>query len=245
MGRLLLNHAHWIDRGDEPHSSVAPPVRGVIRRVPSAAMRRSVLPALALALALTACGGGDSDDEAGAPTPTPPASSSGAAPVSSESPAPVAPNERGNVPGQLGVPITVIPAATSGEATPRMTMTIKQIAPDVVCDQDDDPAVNGHYVGLEIEIDTSPQYDPRGLTTFREYDFTVLGADGNPVTKGAPILPDESNAPFCLDPTVMLTNFRFPPGQEYTGWLVLDLTVNTGTLVYRPDGAATGWEWQF
>jgi hypothetical protein len=37
---------------------------------------------------------------------------------------------------------------------------------------------------------------------------------------------------------------RIAPGYDYEGWIVLDVPVTTGALVYEPEGA-NGWEWEF
>lgn len=208
-------------------------------------MRRSVLPALALAvavnLATTACGAGDSDSEVGAPTPTPPASSTAVA-VSGEA-APLLGdveaqrNERGNVPWQFGEPAGVRAAGVPG-APPVLTITVEQIVVDPECDSEEEP-VHGRFVALDLTIATTPELDPRVPTSFTGEQFQVIGPDGVPFSS------EESNASNCFEPEVYVPNMRFPPGVEYWGRLVLDVPFGSGAVVYTPDGATGGWEWQF
>lgn len=208
-------------------------------------MRRSVLPALALAvavnLAATGCGAGDSDSDAAVPTPSPPPSSSAVAATGEAAPLLTdlegQRNERGNVPRQLGEPAGVRASGVPG-APPVLAFTVEEIVVDPVCENEDKP-VNGRFVALDMEIVTTPDLDPRVPTSFTEEQFRFIGPDG------APFEPEDSNAAKCLDPKVYVPNMRFPPGVEYRGWLVLDVPAGSGSVVYTPDGATGGWEWQF
>lgn len=191
--------------------------------------------ALAVALAVSGCGGGD-DEDAAAPIPTPPAD----APATSEAPpeTPELPrNERGNVVRQLGEEIVLVPAADPA-APPPVTFTVQEIAVDPACDTED-PPVSGHYVVLRMSVSASPDYDPRVVAGLSEDDFTVLGPDG------AAVEIDDSNKFACKKPEETVSNMRFPPGAIYTGWIVLDVPVSSGTLVYEVGGSAAGSEWQF
>jgi hypothetical protein len=201
-------------------------------------MRRSVLPALALAvgLAVSGCGGGD-DEDAAAPTPTPPAGSTATGEPSAEAPElPV--NERGNVVRQVGETV-VLHGAEDPAAQPDVAFTVTEIVVDPPCERTDDLSLNGHFVGIHMTVTASPDYDPRVVTSLKVEHFGILGPDG------APIQVEDSNGDLCMEPEVTISNMRVPPGVEYTGWLVLDVPVTTGTLVYAARGTAPGSEWQF
>ncbi|WP_155858745.1 hypothetical protein [Candidatus Blastococcus massiliensis] len=202
-------------------------------------MRRSVLPAMALALgvAVSGCGGG-SDRDAAVPTPTPLAgSTAGQEPPATDTPAePV--NERGNVVRQLGEAVVVHPADDPA-AQPDLAFTVLEITVDPECDRTDDPPVNGHFVAIRMEVAASPDHDPRVLTSFTEEDFSILGPDG------AVVEVEDSNGDLCMEPEVTVSNMRFPPGIEYSGWIVLDVPVTAGALVYAAGGPQPDSEWQF
>ncbi|TKJ35171.1 hypothetical protein [Blastococcus sp. CCUG 61487] len=204
-------------------------------------MRRSLLPALAaIAVTVAACGSGE-DADAAAPTPTPPAegtpaaSTGEAAPLLSDLEAQR--NERGNVPRQLGELAGVRPGGAPG-AAPQAAIRVEQIVVDPECESEEVP-VNGRFVALEMSVLTTPDLDPRVPMSFTEERFSVLAPDGTSITT------EDSNASDCLDPEVFVPNMRFPAGVEYRGWLVLDVPVGSGTVVYSPPGATGGWEWQF
>lgn len=204
-------------------------------------MRRSVLPALSLALALSGCGFSDSSDEdANGTGATPPSTSSPA--TGSGTAAEVALNERGNVPLEIGEEAGIRPSATQ-DGPPALSLALDEVVVDSPCadaeDSDFTPA-NGHFVALRLRVTTTTEYDARVLTSFNDYDFQVVGPDGRDV--GSTFSDDARG---CFDPTRMLHHMRIGPGQEYVGWMVLDLPVTSGAVVYAPAGASNGWEWQF
>ena len=202
---------------------------------------RRVLPALALALVLPACGGGDPEIAAGGTVVTlPPASTSPAAPSEPAAPpAEPARNERGSVPLQVGEAVAV-PASDAPGAPTGLTFALEEFDLNPPCDSGEEQApVTRNFLAWRMRVVTTADYDPRALTIFQERDFMVLGPDG------AVVEYVEGNAPICLDEPTSLANARFAPGQEYSGWLVLDVPVSDGTLVYAPYGRSTGWEWAF
>ncbi|WP_147252115.1 DUF4352 domain-containing protein [Blastococcus sp. TF02-09] len=198
-------------------------------------MRRSVLPALLLTVALSACGFSDEDGAAEGSAPT--ASSSTPADESAGA-TEAARNERGNIPVQVGEEIALRPSADPDEP-PAVTLSVEEIVVDVVCDDDnEEPPENGHYLAVRLIATATDRYDPRLVTPISDYDFAVIGEDGetyNPVSEAAQV---------CLEQERLIQNMRIAPGVDYDGWLVFDVPVTTGALVYAPEGP-TGWEWAF
>jgi hypothetical protein len=199
-------------------------------------MRRSVLPALALVLVLSGCGFRDrADPDAAEAGRVPATASSSAAGSTTEA----ARNDRGNIPMQLGEPLAVVSSAAPG-APPPVTLSIDEIDVDPPCQEDfEEPPENGHFVGLLLRATALPAYDPKAFVSFTDYDFRVIGPDGNVTPSVSDIAGD------CMDAKFLIHNMRIGPGQEYIGWIVLDVPVTTGLLVYAPHGASTGWEWRF
>lgn len=199
-------------------------------------MRRSVLPALLLALTLSACGFSDADGDAdGSAAPSTSSPATETAPATE-----VTLNERGNIPVAFGEQITVRPAAAAGEP-PVLTLNVEEVVVDPPCDDDSEvEPTNGHYVAFRMVATASDEFDPKVTTPIADYDFSVLGADGATFD---PVTP-EGRA--CFAPPRLIQNMRIGPGYEYEGWMVLDVPVATGSLVYAPGGDGPNqWEWQF
>lgn len=202
-------------------------------------LRPLVLPAVALALAATACGGEGSDVAAGGTVTTLSPATSSTAPRSTVPPPAPEPqrNERGNVPLQVGERVAV-PVSDAPGAPTALTFGLEEFELNPPCDSGVEQApASRNYLAFRMRVETTPDYDPRSLTTIQERDFAVLGPDGEEI-------PDViGNAPTCLDEPTAFAKLRLGPAQEYTGWLVLDVPVDAGTLVYAPQGRSTGWEW--
>lgn len=201
-------------------------------------MRRSVLPALALTVVLAGCGFSEaSDGDAdGSGTTVPSASETAGADTGAGT---VALNERGNVPTQLGEEV-VVRSSLGPDGPPMLTLTLQEVAVDPVCDDDSEvPPENGHYVALLLRAEASPEFDPRVVTVVADYDFSVLGADGGTY----PTVTESGRA--CFGAPRLIQNMRVGAGEEYVGWMVLDVAVDGGTLVYAPGDAPHGWEWEF
>ena len=199
-------------------------------------MRRSVLPALLLALTLSACGFSDADGDAdgsAAPSTSSPATE----------PAPgteVTLNERGNVAMAFGEAAAIRPSSDP-EAPPMLTLTIEELLVDPPCDDESEvEPENGHYLAFRMRAVASADFDPRVATPIADYDFSVLGADGatfDPVTPAGRA---------CFGPPRLIQNMRIGPSYVYEGWMVLDVPVTAGSLLYAPGGdGPEQWEWPF
>lgn len=199
-------------------------------------MRRSALPALSLALALSACGFSDAEDgdaDGTAPTGT---STSSTAPAAGT---PADLNERGNVPARIGEEVAIRPS-TDPEEPPALTLSIEDVVVDAVCDDDsEEPPENGHYIAFRMRASATAEFDPREVVPISDYDFTVIGPDGDTID------PVSEAGQACYGPPRLIQNMRIGPGYEYEGWMVLDVPVTTGTLVYDPGQVPYGWEWPF
>lgn len=202
--------------------------------------RAALLPAVVLALALTACGSG-ADDEAGVVVTVPPASSSAAAPTTPATAldAAAAPNWRGNIVTAVGEPAVMRRSADPG-APAILSFTVEQFVINPVCDSGFEQApVTANFLGVALRVETTMDYDPRELRSFSEFDFSILDADGA-------LLGDViGNGQLCFGEEDELSHRRMGPGQVYEGWIVLDMPIREGTLVYSPPGQPNGWEWQF
>ncbi|MGY2127586.1 hypothetical protein [Blastococcus sp. SYSU DS0617] len=202
-------------------------------------MRRSVLPALALALTLTACGFSDAadGDDAG-PEPTGSSARSTAAGSGTEETEPEL-NERGNVPLRFDEEAAVRPSSDPDEP-PMLTLGMVRLVVDPVCDDDSEvPPANGHYVAFRMRAEASEEFDPRVVTTIADYDFSVVGPDGTTYD------PVSSEARACFGAPRQIQNMRIGPDQAYEGWMVFDVPVTSGSLVYAPRDGPHGWEWPF
>ena len=98
---------------------------------------------------------------------------------------------------------------------------------------------NGHYIALRMVATASEEFDPRVTTPIADYDFRVLGDDG------AEFDPATPAGWACYGAPRLIQNMRIGPGYEYDGWMVLDVPVTSGSLVYAPGDEPYGWEWQF
>lgn len=203
--------------------------------------RPGILPAVALVLAVSACSGADAADEGGTVVTVSP--SAGSVPRTTP-PAPAldaeaALNERGNIVKEVGEPAGIRRSADPGSPA-ILTFTVEDLVINPECDSGFEQApLTGNFLGIFMRVETTPDYDPKQLRTFSEYDFAILGPDGTPIP---PVL---DNAMVCFGADDDMSAHRMGPGEQYAGWVVLDMPVREGTLIYRPAGEPNGWEWEF
>lgn len=119
---------------------------------------------------------------------------------------------------------------------------ITQIDPDLRCTAEDaEEPVNGRFVGLEFEVETSPQLGETGsLATFNLHpeQFTAVLADGEKQGR----VVGESRS--CLTRGEYLPD-ALTAGMSATGMLVLDVPEGTESIVLEglPFRSTRGWEW--
>lgn len=119
---------------------------------------------------------------------------------------------------------------------------ITRIQPDLRCTAEDaEEAVNGRFVGLEVEVETSTtlgQTGSRATFSLHPEQFTAVQPDGSAVGR----LLGESRA--CLPREEYLPD-GVTAGTSATGMLVLDVPEETESLVLegQPFRSRRGWEW--
>ncbi|QEW01236.1 DUF4352 domain-containing protein [Microbacterium caowuchunii] len=147
-------------------------------------------------------------------------------------------SDRGNLVKEVGQ----LAGMTLGEdsAVPVAQFVVTDIVVDIACtDQYADPPKNGHFVGIHLNVETTPELAQAeiGTVTFSEWVWQAFDANGTRVND--PL----GNASWCMD-----SGDRLPldigPGQSVAGWVVLDLPTDHGSVAYLP-WATTGWEWAY
>lgn len=101
---------------------------------------------------------------------------------------------------------------------------------------------NGYFITFEVESSMAADMasdsgeDDVFLPLLAEA-FEVLDADGESVGSGT------ESSWLCFEPDVLAPAF-VGPGEEASGMVVLDSSVEHGSIRYAPDGQA-GWTWEF
>ena len=211
-------------------------------------MRRTFAVGVAVALLVSGCSDADepADDQPAAssaddgPLALPPAPSSSATPAPTTSPSPSAPaepNERGNV-----VQVTGQQAGIQGpDGRQQVIFSVDSVVVDQPCSGEQSAPMNGHYLGVQVRVTTGDLGFLGGTWSMSANDFAVVQPDGtlrfDLATEGALD---------CLDGSGRFPTTALEPGRKYTGTIVLDSPVTSGTLVFAPPGLqGNGWEWQF
>ncbi|GAA1468892.1 hypothetical protein GCM10017607_19930 [Microbacterium thalassium] len=147
-------------------------------------------------------------------------------------------NDRGNLVkdvGQLAGMSTVDDADVTAAQ-----FAVTDIVVDVDCtDEYADAPKNGHFVGIHLNVETTPELAQDELPTvsFSEWAWQAFDADDKRVND--PV----GNAFWCMDAGDQLPS-DIGPGQSASGWIVLDLPTDHGAVVLTM-GAANGWEWAY
>jgi len=211
-------------------------------------VRRMSVLGVAAALLVTGCSNTDepaadqpaATSAADAPLALPPAPSPAPTPAptsTSPPPAPAQPNERGNV-----VQVTGQQAGIQGpDGRSQVIFSVDSVVVDQPCAGGRSPATNGQYLGVQVRVATGDLGFLGGTWSMSANDFAVVQPDGTMRfdlgTEGA------LN---CLDGSSRFPATALEPGRTYTGTIVLDSPVTSGTLVFAPPGLqGNGWEWQF
>jgi hypothetical protein len=212
-------------------------------------VRRTWVLGVAAALLVSGCSDSPEPTEdqpaatsaADGPLALPPAPSSGSAssaPSTTSSPsAPAEPNERGNV-----VQVTGQQAGIQGpDGRQQVIFSVDSVVVDQPCSGEQSAPTNGHYLGVQVRVTTGDLGFLGGTWSMSANDFAVVQPDGTMRfdlgTEGAQR---------CLDDSGRFPGTALEPGRKYTGTIVLDSPVTSGTLVFAPPGLqGNGWEWQF
>lgn len=195
-------------------------------------MRTAAIPfaAMAAALLLTGCGssGGDS-------VPTTTESPAVATTTAATAPAKTT-SVRGNLVQGIGVEAGI---GKPGEA-PVIKWTVTDIKADVPCTESTAlPSVNGHFVVVSIDAETSPAFAPAKLPAgfFHPGNYWSL-MDASGITH-----PQADS-----DAVYRCRKGDWPidlaPGSKYRFQLTFDSPTTGGVLAFAPTGPG-GWEWKF
>ena len=102
-----------------------------------------------------------------------------------------------------------------------------------------EPASNGHYLVLSYDVNTHPGLDTTyGGFSLNPYGFVAFDSDGKRVND--PV----GNSSSCLESAERLP-LEIGPSESASGKIAFDVPTETGTIVYRPAGAQSGWSWSY
>lgn len=206
----------------------------------------AVLAATACLAALTACGGSSDEAVAAATsssaTTTSAAATTSAAPPTTTSPTTAATSTssgpsrspRGNIVKQLGEEGGVRNASGGPLA---VGFTVDSIQIDPTCDAPSPPEpMNGHFIAVEMTMNIDPSVTDGFFLAAK--DFAIVGPNGitdtNVVGYGWECMRNR------------ISERQSQPG-KYQGYVVLDASETSGTLIFAPYlfGEKGGWEWSF
>ena len=180
-----------------------------------------------LALSLSACGGGATGGTSTETVaPVEPATKSTAAAVTPAAAPEEAKSERGNTIKKVGDPsFWRVGDVPEGAEVGRFT--IKKIAPVKCTEQFATKPVNGHLVGLTIDVVTKKELanEPIPSVYLSAYDFEYIAPNGTTFNGNLASVATYG----CLDPSLALKS-EFGPAEKGTGVLILDLPQKGGVL---------------
>lgn len=162
-------------------------------------------------------------------------------PTEAETPTPEAPatSDRGFLVKQVGE-LGGLTDEITGDWT--VDFTVSNITVDFQCTNGFAEAPkNGHFVALEMQINTHPAWDSAlyGDFMMNPYDFQVF--DANNMRVNDPI----GSSYMCLDASQQVPN-QIGPSQSVAGVMVFDVPTPTGVIAYSPTiYGAGGWEWAY
>ncbi|MHA7190513.1 hypothetical protein ACX80N_09515 [Arthrobacter sp. MDT2-16] len=175
-----------------------------------------------------------------APTALPPAPAPTQAPPAQAPPGNSLTSPRGNLVKQVGELAGIRDA--NGEYL--AAFTVNDIIVDIPCtDELADPPENGHFVALDVSVETSPNMLTSDLIqqfSMSSLTFQAIGPDG--VTSNAGT--DSAATLFCLDDSVQLPG-NIGPGEKAQGLVLLDVENPTGTLIYEDFWTDSAWEYAY
>ncbi len=202
-----------------------------------------ILATAATLLALTACGGPVPTVDA-SPPPTPTSTPSPTAwtrsPTPTPPPTPTGPttNRRGNLEAALGETAIL----TNADGSTLVTWSIDEIDSDLKCTEEyhTKTAENGNLIGVKLTLETHDLQE--SYFSLSPYDWSYIGPDGITLTDLGTIATYG-----CVSDGEEMHTGELQPGQKYVGTVVLDVTTDTGTLVFEPSSInpESGWEVKF
>lgn len=173
-------------------------------------------------------------------TPPPAAAPTQAAPPPAAAPANPQTSPRGNLVKQVGE-LAGIKDAT-GEYL--AAFTVNDIIVDIPCtDELASAPENGHFVALDVSVETSPNMLNSDLIqqfSMSSSTFQAIGPDGTTSNAGT----DSAATIFCLDNSVLLPS-TIGPGEKANGLVLLDVQQPSGTLIYQDYWTDSAWEYTY
>ncbi|MET3952984.1 hypothetical protein [Arthrobacter sp. UYEF36] len=150
-------------------------------------------------------------------------------------------SDRGNFVESVGE--TELFAARNGDQV--VSFTISSIAVDVPCtDEYAVPAQNGHFLTLEMAVETSAKLTDEVNPFFLLGDgaWKAIAPDGT--TSNAQLATGAALSCFAEDDVLPS---MIGPGEKAKGKIVLDVEDSQGILVldYKPSGVGEGREWSY
>lgn len=146
---------------------------------------------------------------------------------------------RGNLIKRPGDGATV----TNANGALLASFVVKSIQVDAPCTgQFAMPAENGHFVLLEIDVETTAALADAPIKQFSlaGYGWKTIAPNGTTVNNNTITGP----AFMCLTDGEQLPS-ALGPGEKATGKVVLDVPNPSGILVHKPAFMQAGWEWEY
>lgn len=125
-----------------------------------------------------------------------------------------------------------------------VSFVVNDIVVDIPCtDEFSEPSENGHFVALDVSVETSPNMLDSDLIqqfSMSSYTFQAIGPDG--VTSNAGT--DSVATLFCLEDSLLLPT-DIGPGEKANGLVLLDVASPSGILIYEDFWTDSAWEYAY
>jgi hypothetical protein len=183
---------------------------------------------------LTACGGSSEAAPSTSASPSPSQTPSKTA-TPTPKPTPTGPPKsvRGNLVAHVG---DVLQLKYKGVET--VTITVKGITPNAACQSYMFDAKQGQSVVMDMEITTTAE-----LAQDPYQPFTTI-IDWKAITSGGTTVNGRIDNINCITPAERVPS-QIGPGEKIVGKMAFDVPPGAGTLIWRPSGVASGWEWAY
>lgn len=125
-----------------------------------------------------------------------------------------------------------------------VAFTVNEIIVDIPCTEPfTQPPENGHFVALDVSVETSPNMLTSDLIqefSMSPWDFQAIAPNGVTSNAGA----DSFATIGCLDDSVLLPG-TIGPGEAAKGLVLLDVADPAGVLIFRDYQTDSGWEYAY
>lgn len=200
-------------------------------------MKKALFTLPVAALLLAACSGTPQSSPT-APSVEPATGASSAAATSASPAGTGSKSSRGNLVKLVGEGASV----TDKDKTVA-SFVINSIQVDAQCtNQYAQPSENGHFVALNISMETDPALAESVNPQFGLAGYAWKAVADNGTTFNGDIMTASSF--MCLNDEETFPS-ALGPGEKATGTIMLDVPTPTGVLVHKQGFMATGWEWEY